>query len=124
MILKKIAGIAFILSFLMAIVLFTGIGVKYVDLSTAKYIFIITGAIGLLLNLLSFQHGKHSSGFSFVYWMGSIVLFVGLTFLIMDWPYGFYIIVGGLIILGISFFVPESLLTEREDQSENLDRMD
>jgi chromate transport protein ChrA len=124
MILKKIAGVSFVLAFLMAIVLFTGMGREYVSIRTAKYIFIIAGAVGLLLNLLSFQHGKHSSGFSFIYWAGSIVLFVGLTFLIMNWPYGFYIIVAGLIILGVSFFAPENLITEKEDRSDTLDSVD
>ena len=121
MILKKIAGVSFAIAFLMAIVLFTGTGREYISLGTAKIIFMVCGAIGLLFNLLSFQSGKQAPLFNFLYWSGSIVLFIGLTFLLMRWPYGFYIIITGLCILGVSFFLPESLLAPKEDNSDLLD---
>lgn len=124
MILKKIAGVSFAIAFLMAIVLFTGTGREYISLSLAKMIFMIAGAIGLLLNLLSFQTGKHNIAFNFLYWSGSIVLFVGLTFLLMNWPYGYYIIITGLFILGVSFILPESLISPKDNSSDILDQAD
>ena len=121
MILKKFAGIAFAIAFLMAIVLFTNIGRQYISLSIAKIIFMISGAIGLLLNLLSFQSGKNTLLFNFLYWTGSIVLFVGLTFILMRYPYGFYIIITGLVIVGASFILPESLLYKKDSNNDLLD---
>lgn len=121
MLLKKIAGIAFAIAFLMAIVLFTGTGREYISFPTAKYVFMASGAVGLFLNLLSFQHGQQNSIFNFLYWLGSIVLFVGLIFLLMHWPYGFYIIVAGLTILGISFVFPEKWLGAKSEDSDLLD---
>ncbi len=118
---KKFAGIAFAIAFLMAIVLFTGTGRNYISLGTAKLIFMISGAIGLFLNLLSFRSGKHNAGFNFLYWAGSIILFAGLTFLLMRWPYGYYIIVTGLVIVGVSFFIPERFITPSETDSDLLD---
>lgn len=118
---KKFAGIAFAIAFLMAIVLFSGVGRSYISLSTAKIIFMISGAIGLFLNLISFKSGKHSQGFNFFYWAGSIILFAGLTFLLMRWPYGYYIIVTGLVVVGISFFIPERFISPEQKDSDLLD---
>tara|TARA_R110002072_G_scaffold20688_4_gene74865 strand:+ start:23169 stop:23552 length:384 start_codon:yes stop_codon:yes gene_type:complete len=115
-ILKKIAGIGFAIAFLMAIVLFTGYGRNFISTATAKNIFLVSGAIGLLFNLFSFQSGQASILFNFLYWTGSIVLFGGLTFLTLRLPYGFYIIIAGMVLLGISFIVPEKL---NEDKSSN-----
>lgn len=116
---KRYSGIAFAIAFLMAIVLFAGVGRSYIPMGTAKLIFIISGAIGLVLNLLSFKTGKHGPLFNFLYWTGSIVLFIGLNFILLKYPYGFYIIVSGIFILGISFILPEKL-AEPNNKNEDL----
>jgi hypothetical protein len=118
---RKISGAAFGISFLMAIVLFTDLGRGLISLLTAKYIFIGSGAVGLMLNLLTFQSGKHNPIYNLVFWGGSVILFIGMTFLLMRWPYGFYIIIGGLIILGGSFFLPSSITDSQDKNSELLD---
>ena len=102
---KRIAGVAFALSFLMAIVLFADVGRQYISLITAKYTFISAGAVALLFNLLSFESGKHNPVFSFVYWVGSLIVFTGLVFFIVRWPFGVYILTGGLVILGGSLLL-------------------
>lgn len=118
---RKIAGAAFGISFLMAIVLFTGYGREYVSIKVATLVFIGTGAIGLFLNLVTFQSGKHHPIYNFVYWGGSIILFVGMVFLLMRWPYGYYIIVTGLVALGTSFFLPSQLSDSKPKDSGLLD---
>ena len=123
MILRKLSGIAFAIAFLMAIVLFTNTGREYISLSMAKYIFMISGAIGLFMNLLNFQSGKHTILFNFLYWSGSIVLFIGLTFILMHWPFGFYIVIAGGIIMGASFILPERLIQKKEVESDILDEL-
>lgn len=120
MLIKKISGLSFAIAFLMAIVLFTNIGRDYIPLYVAKNVFIGAGAVGLILNLIGFQNGNATPLYNFLFWSGSIVLFLGLTFLLMRWPYGFYIIITGLVIIGASFFLPESLLKKKEE-SELLD---
>ena len=120
MLLKKIAGISFAIAFLMAIVLFTGYGRNYVPIYYAKNIFLIAGAIGLLFNLLSFQTGKNGVLFSFLYWAGSVVLFIGLAFLTLRLPFAFYIIIAGMVLLGFSFIIPEKIM-KNEKSSDLLD---
>ena len=119
--LKKIAGVAFGIAFLMAIVLFTGNGRSYISIPVAKMVFIIAGAIGLFLNLLSFRNGKNGSVFSFFYWAGSLIVFLGLIFLLMHWPYGYYIVIAGMAVLGVSFILPEKLMAEPKNDSDLLD---
>lgn len=121
---KKLAGVCFGIAFLMAIVLFTGKGSTFISIALAKYIFMISGAIGLLFNLLSFKSGKHGPVFNFLYWSGSIVLFIGLTFVLMRWPYGFYIIISGMAILGASFLIPESIIKDQDKNTDLLDDLD
>jgi drug/metabolite transporter (DMT)-like permease len=119
--LKKIASVAFGIAFLMAIVLFTGNGRSYISIPVAKMIFIIAGAIVLFLNLLSFRTGKNGSVFSFLYWAGSLIVFLGLIFLLMHWPYGYYIVIAGMAVLGISFIVPEKIIEQGKNDSDLLD---
>ena len=123
MILKKIAGLAFIISFLMAIIIFTRFGTEYIPYRTAKIIFLITGAIALMSNLLSFQFGKGSIAFNFLYWAGSIVLFIGLVFMIFHYPYSRIIILLGMTIFTVSFFVPSKKEQSRQS-SDLLDDLD
>ncbi len=104
MILKRIAAISFAIAFIMALVLFTELGNDIIPRSVAKYLFLAAGAFGLLFNLLSFRHGKSDAGFNFFYWLGSLVAFTGLAFMLFHWPYGKYILIAGMLILGVSFF--------------------
>ena len=119
--LKKIAGAFFGISFLMAILLFTDYRVNFLSLYQAKIIFMISGAIGLFLNLITFQSGKYHPIYNLLYWSGSIVLFVGMVFLLMRWPYGYYIIVAGLVILGTSFILPAKFIDTTPEDSGLLD---
>lgn len=118
---KKIAGVFFALAFLMALVLFGDIGRSYISLSTAKWIFMASGAIGLVLNLISFQVGKHPALFSFVYWSGSIILFAGLLFMQFHIPYSHYVLIAGVLITGLSFVMPSDF-KDKNDGDELLDR--
>lgn len=121
MILKKLAAIFFGVAFLAAIILFTGFGRNYISLPVAKIIFIGAGAVAMLFNLLSFQHGKSNALFNFLYWAGSLVVFTGLVFFILKWPHGFTILLTGLAITGISFIVPEEWLMRKDGDEDLLD---
>jgi len=120
MVLKKVAGGFFILAFLMATRLYLNFGREFVPLSVAKYGFIIFGLIGLILNLLSFKYNNKNIGYNFFYWLGSIVVFSGLLFRVMNWSYNREVLIGGMVILGASFFIPTSLLSNKEKKNKDL----
>ena len=122
--LKKIAGIAFGIAFLMAIVLFTGNGRTYISMSNAKIIFICSGAIGLFLNLLGFRSNKNAKVFSFFYWAGSLIVFLGLISLLMHWKHSYYIVISGMAVLGVSFLLPEKIISPQKSDPDLLDDLD
>lgn len=123
MLIKRIASVCFAIAFLMALVVFGQIGTRYISTSTARLIFMIAGAAALVLNLFSFQaqSGKHNPSFNLAFWLGSVVVFVGLIFKFMYWPYYSVIMIAGLAITGISFFLSPSLLTGKSDNTDVLD---
>ncbi len=122
MLIKRIASFSFAVAFLMGIILFTGYGRQYISLPNARIVFMISGAVALVLNLFTFQSSKHNTVFSFFYWAGSIILFTGLIFQLMAWKYSQTIVFAGLGITGISFFLTPDLMDQKNDESELLDR--
>lgn len=120
-ILKGASAISFGIAFLMALNLFGEIGRSILSLSTAKIIFIGAGGIAMVLNLISFQTGKFHPMYNLFYWLGSIVVFFGLVFMLMNWPYAKIILIGGMLAVGASFFLPKSL---SEKKSSNPDLLD
>jgi len=114
--LKKISGIAFALSFTMAIVLFTGYGRSYISIEWAKIIFLSSGAIALFLNILSYKTGKHEQTFNLFYWIGSIVLLLGFAFKIFHLPMASLIILIGALTLGIAFLLPNKVKKKHKDE--------
>lgn len=122
MIFQRIASVCFGLAFLMAIVMYTRVGSQYISISTARILFLSLGGIGLLLNLLTYKLGKGDSNFNFFYWIGSVILFIGLTFMSLHRSYGFYIVIAGMVILGISFFYTPKI--DDDDDSAKNDLLD
>lgn len=120
-ILKGASAIAFALAFVMALNLFGEIGRSLIPLETARMIFIACGGIALVLNLITFQSGRFHPIYNLFYWMGSIVVFLGLVSMLMDWPYAKIILVAGMLIVGASFFLPKSLSEKKPVNSDILD---
>lgn len=122
LIVKRIASICFAIAFLMALVLFARVGREYISVPVARIVFMIAGAAALVLNLFSFRMDRHKNpSFNFVFWLGSVVLFVGLIFQFLHWPYHQFIVMAGLGITGVSFFLSPTLLSGKSDNSDVLD---
>ena len=115
MIFKKIAGLCFGLAFLSAIVLFTGIGNEFISMKLARAIFMMSGGAGLVLNLVAFRYGKHDPEFNLLYWLGSVVIFIGLILMMMNWSLASYIVIAGAAITGFSFVYSPTLKNENDD---------
>ena len=121
MILKKIAGGLFVVAFAMALLLFTNYGSGLLPKSTARFLFLASGAGAFVLNLVSYRHGKHSAEFNLFFWLGSIFVFLGLVFKIMHWPYSTYLLLAGLGVVGISYIYNPFTEKESTDETDLLD---
>jgi hypothetical protein len=106
----------------MAALIYTNSGRNIVPLDIQKVLFIGSGALALILNLLTYQTGKHHPLYNLSYWGGSIILFIGLTFLMFRLPYGFYIVLVGMITLGGSFLV--NYLVGEKNESKDSEILD
>ncbi len=101
---KRIASLSFGLAFICALFLFTDIGFGIISRNVALTLFIIFGGFGLIFNIVAFSVSKNKPSYNILFWIGSVVLFLGLIGRIMHWPYTFYLICGGTLISGLSFF--------------------
>lgn len=119
--LKTIGGFAFVVALILAINIFAGVGRAFISLQNARYLFIAFGALGLVLNLITFQTGKYHPIYNLVYWLGSIITFVGLISLLMYWPYARYTLIFGMLTIGVSFFLPQKWVDPRDKNPELLD---
>jgi hypothetical protein len=122
--LKRIAAAAFVVAFAMAVVIFTGYGRNLIDIRTAQIVFIVSGAVALAFNLFSFQGGKHTPLFNLIYWTGSIVTFVGLVGMQFKVQYSKYIMIGGMVILGLSLVLPAKWITKMTSSERPNDVLD
>ena len=118
---KRVASFFFGLAFLMSLIVFTGFGSEWIPLSIAKTLFLVLGGIALILNLISYRFGKHDPSFSLFYWLGTVVLFIGLMSMILHWPYAYYILIVGMLMVGISFFVPKGTVDSAPSDNDLLD---
>ena len=118
---KKIASVCFGLAFLMSIVIFTGYGSSWISIPVAKTFFLVLGGLALILNLISYRFGKNDPSFSLFYWLGTVVLFIGLIHMILHWPFAYYILTAGMLMVGISFFIPKGTIEPTQSDNELLD---
>lgn len=118
-ILRNVAAVCFGISFLMALNLFGELGRSFLSKENARIIFIGFGGVAMVLNLLTFQSDKFHPIYNLTYWLGSIGVFLGLVFMLMQWPFGQFIVIGGMLVIGTSFFLPKKF-TDKKEKDPNL----
>ena len=121
MVLKRLGAISFGLAFVMAVLMYLRVSVAGFSPGTFRMLFLAFGALGLLFNFISFATGKHSPLYSFAYWLSSLVIFAGLIFRWMHWPYSDKILIVGLIGFGVTLFIPSKREETEKADDELLD---
>jgi hypothetical protein len=116
---KNIAAISFTVSFLMMVLMY--VHSTFVPYFIAKKIFLFCGIIALFFNLLSYKEEKNQEEFNLLFWIGTIILFLGLYFKIAHWPYSMKIIYIGIAVTGVSFFYSPNLKNNKSESSDILD---
>jgi NADH:ubiquinone oxidoreductase subunit 5 (subunit L)/multisubunit Na+/H+ antiporter MnhA subunit len=112
---KLIGGFCYLISFFFAASLFLDF---YIGLpkSTILFIFLLLGALGFLLNLVSYSKDKTGNPMSnLTYWLGSFFIFAGLVFQILGFPMSISIIIIGSVILFVSIFYLRKVSNKKED---------
>ena len=78
------------------------------------------GLLGFTLSILSnfFDKSKKKQKNkiqTFVFHIGMIVVFTGIIFHLMHWPFKLYLFLGGLFIIAISFFIKIDTVDNNDD---------
>lgn len=103
--LKSIANVSYLLGILCALMLYTQntFGYFYV-IRIGFYLF---GGLGLILSLLQFRFLPEDKweDFNLLFWVGSAVIFIGFAFQTLHMKYASQILILGLAVTGISYFI-------------------
>jgi hypothetical protein len=118
-ILKRLSSILFGIAFLAALRLFGDLGKDFISVRTAQRIFLVSGGIGFLLNLLNYRQTKSSKTFNLLFWLGNCVVLIGLTAMIASIEYGGWLTICGLLIVAYSFL---SGFSKKENKNDLIDQ--
>ncbi|MGV3630725.1 MAG: hypothetical protein ACO1O6_05950 [Bacteroidota bacterium] len=115
MIFKRIGAICFALAFILAIGVFTNYFSAFISKPNAKIGIIICGGIALLMNLLAFRYDPNSESNNLVFWLGTVIIFIGLIFKIQNRHYDQYILIAGIFVVALSYFFNPFKKSEEPD---------
>ena len=89
--------------------LYTGINPLNFSYNTLMFLFIILGMLGFLMSMLSIFFDKKNQRTnkvaSFIFYIGIILVYAGLIFKFMHWPFFRPIMISGAVIALGSFFI-------------------
>lgn len=112
---KLIGGFCYIVSFFFAASLFLKIDIG-ISQGFILLIFLSLGALGFLLNLVSYSKDKTGNQISnLTYWLGSFFVFAGLVFKILAFPFSISFIIIGSVVLFFSIFYFKNKKPKEED---------
>lgn len=118
--LKNISTICYLLGMVCAILLYTHqtFGMP----NTIRIGFYVFGGMGLLLSLLQFRFLPEDKweDFNLLFWIGSLIVFIGFVTQTMRLNYASYILILGLAITGLSFFV-NPFKRDKDEEDDLLD---
>lgn len=121
---KKIAGLCFALSFMCMALLFVKFSFVSEYRSELKTAFLIFGALGMVLNLISYNNSKNGNTlFNFLFWVGAILIFFGIIFKMLHYPFHTLLIFAGLFISAFSFIISKFYKENKKDDSDLVDQL-
>jgi hypothetical protein len=118
MIFKRIASICFAIAFILAVAVFTTYFSGIISRGNARVGIIIFGGLALLMNLLSFRYDSKSDN-NIIFWVGSVIIFVGLILKMQRNSINQVIIIIGMLIVALSYFY-----NPLKEESKNDDLLD
>ncbi|MNK33153.1 hypothetical protein D3C87_516280 [compost metagenome] len=119
--LKNISTGCYLLGMICALMLYTSNTFGYA--SAIRIGFYVFGGAGLLLSLIQFRFLPEDKWeeFNLLFWIGSLVIFIGFVTKILYSKYSTPLLILGLAITGLSFFV-NPLKRDKNEEDDILDK--
>ena len=116
--LKNISTICYLLGMICAVLMYTHNTFGYY--SSIRIGFYVFGGAGLILSLLQFSFipEEKREEFNLIFWIGSLVIFLGFVAQTIHLKYSSHVLILGIAITGLSFFV--NPFKKDTDQDEEL----
>lgn len=116
---KQISNLLFAVAFVGALLMLTDRTYGYRTL--IQSIFYLTGACALILSLVASRMDSYKDDFNVLFWIGSLIVFIGLILKTYYLPFHTYVTIGGMGISALSFFV-NPFQSKRDTDDELLDQ--
>jgi hypothetical protein len=116
---KQLSNLLFAIAFACAIPML--IGKTYGYRTVIHMIFIISGAVALILSLVASRMDSYKDDFNVIFWIGSLAVFVGFLMKTYYLPNYHFVLIGGLVISAISFFF-NPFESKKDEDDELLDQ--
>ncbi len=97
--LKLAANTCYLIGIFCAMLIFTGNTFSFYKV--IRIAFYVSGALGLLFSLFQILQNKQDN--SFLFWIGSLAIYLGFIGRIIHYPYANYLLITGIILSAISF---------------------
>lgn len=118
----KISSLAFFISLLSLTLIVMGYNPFFISYSTLFYVGVVSfGLIGFILSILSNffdvdRSKKKNKIQTFIFYIGMILVFMGIVFHLMHWPYTTILLGVGLIVSLLSFFIHGDFNQHEKDE--------
>lgn len=113
--LKSISYFIYLIAFGCGVLLLTNRTFGY---GTAiRMSFYIFGAIALLISFINSKMNADKSEFNILFWMGSLILFIGLVLKTLHLQFYLYVVILGMAFTAISYFFNPNGISGKKDDS-------
>lgn len=116
---KQVSNVLFALAFVGAILMLTGKTYGYRTM--IQSVFYVAGACALILSLLASRMDSYKDDFNVLFWIGSLIVFIGLIMKTYYLPFHNYVMIGGMGISALSYFI-NPFQQKQESDDELLDQ--
>ena len=118
--LKMISNLLFAAAFICAALMLTNNVFGYRN--QLQTIFLISGALALLISLVASRMDPYKSEFNVIYWIGNLAVFIALIMrnYTSKW---IYVFIGGMLVTALSYFInPFNNNVDQDQEDELLDQ--
>lgn len=117
--LKTISNLLFAVAFICAAMMLTNRVYGYRSLF--QLIFLVSGALALIISLISSRLDAYREDFNVIFWIGNVIVFIGLVLRNYS-AWWIYVFIGGMAITALSYFIDPFSRKKNEQDDDLLDR--